>query len=96
MAVQFHPAAAYVAVGIFTIPLDLTADVDLTSTSGQTNGFSARALLVGSTAGNIKFKDLLGATRTQAVAANQRLDSGVSYVFSTGNGTTAATVTALG
>jgi hypothetical protein len=96
MAVRFHPAAAYVAGAIFTIPLDLSADVDLTSTSGPTNGFSARALLVGATAGNIKFKDILGNIKTQAVTSYQRLDSAVQFVYSTANGSTAATVTALG
>ena len=99
MAVQaFHPAAAFNPGGVATIPLNLGADVDLTvstANGGQTLGYCARALLVGSTAGNIKFTDLLGNTETIAVAANQRIDQSVAYVFSSGNGTTAATVSAI-
>ncbi len=97
MAVQFHPAAGFNAVGIFSIPLTLSgADLDLTDPAGPTGGYCARALLVGSTAGNVKFKDMLGNTCLQAVAANEQLTCGAQYVFSSGNGTTAATVTALG
>jgi hypothetical protein len=96
MAVRFAPAAAFNAVGVFAVVIDKTADVDLTLTDGQTGGYCARWLLIGSTAGNIKFKDMDGNTCTQAVAANQRLDVGVQYIFSTGNGSTATTVTALG
>ena len=99
MAAQFHPAASSVPVGIFAVVLTLTSDADLTAATasgGQTFGFCARALLVGSTAGNIKYKDILGNIVTQAVAANQRLDVGVQYVYSTGNGSTATTITALG
>ena len=96
MAVAFHPASYFSPVAVFSITLDLTADVDLTLVAGQTLGWCPRALLVGSTAGNIKYKDLAGNIVTQAVAANQRLDGGVSYVYSSANGTTAATVTAEG
>jgi len=95
MAFTMHPASYFNAVGVSTIPLDLTSDVDLTLAAGQTGGYCARALLVGSTAGNIKFDDCSGNTKTQAVAANQRLDTLVSKVYSSGNGSTAATVSAM-
>ncbi len=95
--VQFHRAADFNPVGVFSIPLTLSgSDLDLTDPAGPTGGYCARALLVGSTAGNLKFKDMLGNTCTQAVAANERLDVGAQYVFNVSNGTTAATVTALG
>lgn len=93
---KLHPAAAFTPVGIKTIPLTLTSDADLTSSSGQSGGYCARALLVGSTAGNIVYYDVTAAGPfTQAVAANQLFEQEVSQVMSTGNGTTAATVSAV-
>lgn len=96
-AIALVPQAAFTPVGVETIPLTLGSDVDLTvstANGGQTRGYVARALLIGSTAGNVVFYDGLGnGPYTQAVAANQRLDTMVSYVVN--SGTTAATISAI-
>lgn len=95
---QFHPSARInpLGVGVDTVPLTLSgSDLDLTDPAGPTGGYCARALLIGSTAGNVKFDTMTGETRTQAVAANQRLEQAVAKVYSSANGTTAATVSAV-
>lgn len=95
MAVQLHPAAQFNPCSIGQAVLDLSEDVDLTDAEGPTDGYCCRAMLVGSTAGNLKYKDMLGNTVIQPVAANQQIDVEAQYVFSTGNGTTAASVTVM-
>lgn len=91
---RFHPAAAFTAVGISTIPLNTGSDLDLTSTSGPTGGYVARSLKIGATAGNVIYYDAQGnGPYTQAVAAFDTLDQAVSGIVS--SGTTAATVSAI-
>lgn len=95
---QFHPFARInpQGVAVDTVPLTLSgADIDLTDPEGPTDGYCARGLLVGATAGNLKFDTVTGETRTQPVAANQFLQQAVSKVYSTSNGTSAATVSAV-
>ena len=83
-ATQFNPAWAYVTTGIQTIPLALGADVDLTlstANGGQTNGYCARAILNGNTAGNLGYYDINGqGPFVQQVAANQLFEQSVSYI----------------
>ena len=94
--VKLHPAASWCATAVDAIPLDLSSgDVDLTDPAGPTGGYCARAILIGSTAGNLKVDTLVGAARVIPVAANQRVDQTVRNVYSTANGTTAALVIAL-
>lgn len=99
MAIKYHPTAMMNPTGVAVdiIPLTLTEDVDLTDPEGPTGGYCARALLIGSTAGNVVFKAARtdAESRTIAVAANQLVEGSVQFVSSTGNGTTAATVSAL-
>lgn len=95
---QFAPGARInpQGVGVDTIPLTLSGgNLDLTDPAGATGGYCARGLLVGSIAGNLKFDTVTGETRTQAVAANQFLQQAVAKVYSSANGTTAATVSAV-
>ena len=94
--VQLHPAAGFNLTSIGQVVLTLSgADIDLTDTTGPTGGYCSRAFLIGGTAGNVKYKDMLGNTVTQAVAANQILECEAQYVFSTANGTTATSVSVL-
>lgn len=97
-AKQFAPGARINPLGVpvDTVPLTLSGgNLDLTDTAGPTGGYCARGLLIGSTAGNVKFDTVTGETRTQAVAANQFLQGGIALVYSSANGTTAATVSAV-
>ncbi len=90
---RFHPAATFTPGAVQTIPLTIAADVDLTALAGQTGGWCARAILVGSTAGNLVYYDITGAGPfTQALVANQLFQQAVSQVVMTG--TTAATISA--
>lgn len=98
MPIKYHPTANMNPTGVPVdqIPLTLSSDVDLTDPTGPTGGYCARALLIGSTAGNVVVMPAGGDTyRTIPVAANQQLQGAVQTVRSIGNGTTAATVTAL-
>lgn len=91
---KLHPAATFTQVGVQTIPLTLGADVDLTDPAGQTGGYIARALLIGSTAGNVGYYGPGGTgPYVQAVAANQRLDTEISGIVNAT--TTAATISAM-
>lgn len=92
MAIKFHRSTEWVPTAVATIPLTLTSDVDLTDPAEQTGGYCARAILIGSTAGNVKVDSIDGTTSTIAVAANQLLELAVKKVYSTGNGTTASVV----
>lgn len=94
-AVAFHPAAGLTPTAVDLIVLDLSADRDLTDPAGPTGGFCARAILIGSTAGNLVIDTLAGTARTVPVAANQLVEGCVKKVYSTGNGTTAAVVIAV-
>ncbi len=97
--VQFHPAASFppfAECGVFSITLDVSADVDLTDPAGPTGGYCARFIQIGDTAGNVKFKDMLGNDCTIPVVAGQILKPGAQYIYSSGHGTTAATITAQG
>lgn len=100
VAIKYHPTAMMNPTGVAVdiIPLTLSGgDIDLTDPEGPTGGYCGRALLIGSTAGNVKFKPAITdpTARTQAVAANQQIDGGVQYVYSTSNGTSAATVSVM-
>lgn len=87
---RFHPAAQFVPGGVQTIPLTLGADVDLTAPAGPTAGYCARAILVGSTAGNLTYYDMTGAGPfTVPLAANQLFQQSVSLVV---NATTTAAI----
>ena len=83
----------FLAVPVDWVPLTLSSDVDLTDDAGPTSGYCARCLLVGSTAGNVKVDTPFGTARTIPVAANQCLYGIFTKVYSTANGTTAATIT---
>lgn len=92
--IHLHPAAYYLAVGVSTIPLTLSADIDFTVTTGPTSGNCPRNLLIGGTAGNVVYYDLAGdGPYTVAVPANQYLDQGVSYLVDIG--TTATPISAV-
>jgi hypothetical protein len=86
--IRLNPAVGWTPGGIQTIPLTLGADVDLTvptASGGQTNGYCARFIQNGGTAGNLVFYDLVGTTQyTVALGANQFLSQGVSYVVNSG------------
>ena len=70
------------------------ADVDLTSVSGPTGGYMARAIIAGNTGGNLAYYDMSGAgPYVVAMAANQRLDTAVSGIVNAT--TTIATVNAV-
>jgi hypothetical protein len=84
--IKFHPASFCPPNrdAVQTIPLTLGADVDLTLTTtggGQTNGYCARSILNGGTAGNLGYYDTLGqGPFVQALAAYERFPQGVSYI----------------
>ena len=100
MPITYHPTRMTnpLCVPIKQIVLDLSGnDIDLTDPDGPTGGYCAAALLIGDTAGAVKFKSAITGAEatTQDVDAFQLLQGGVQYVYSTANGTTADTVTVL-
>lgn len=91
---KFHPASGFNPQGVRNVPLALGADVDLTDPAGQTGGYMARAVLIGSTAGNLGYYDQFGlGPFVQAVAANYQTPFSVSAIVNAT--TTAATVSAV-
>jgi hypothetical protein len=92
--IRQHPAVGWQKTGIQTIPLTISADVDLTSPNGPTNGYCTRWILNGGEAGNLIFYDMLGqGPFTVALAANQLLQQSVSYIVD--SGTTAGPISAV-
>lgn len=91
---KFTPSSLWIPSGVKTIPLVLSADVDLTASAGQTGGYCARRLMVGATAGNVVFYDITGAGPfTQAVLANTVFEQSISGIVQ--SGTTAVNLSAV-
>ena len=98
---QIHPAARInpECVAIDTVPITLSGgsgvDVDLTDPNGPTGGYCARGVVIGDTAGNVKFDTMTGETRTVAVIAGQFLRQYIAKIYSSADGTTAHSVNAV-
>lgn len=98
-AIKFVRSASWTPGGVDFLPITLSgADVDLTDPDGPTGGYSARAVQIGSTAGNLVVMTVrsggLGTpvARTIPVAANSVVQVGCCVVAGSANGTTCTPV----
>lgn len=66
--------------------------IDLTDPEGVTGGYSARAVKIGSTAGNLVCIDLTGTETTIPVAANETVSIGMCVIGGSGAGTSATPI----
>lgn len=98
--IKLVKSSGWTAVGVDFLPITLSGDpVDLTDPEGPTGGYSARAVQIGATGGNLVCMTLASGgsftSRTVPVAANTTVQLGVCYIFGSGGGTTATPVGVL-